>query len=307
MMKKISTVLISMMAVFALSACDRVQVNPGEIGKKLSTSGIEPEVYESGRYWVKWNDRMIKIDTNSVLRSADVNVIMADFDLSDTGESTQKIGLDMDFIINIRYRMKSGGEVIDAMLRDMRLEGVDRISAEQMYNKYGALIVGQVSREVLGKYTPEEVLDNLDEINATLKQKVQEGFQTTPLIASDVALGPISLPKVITDRVRANKDTELSEAQARAQQRIDLLEKQNQIELAEQQAVKEEIDARSLANQNAILAASASDEVIRLRELEIRRLEIEMMGQVGGSNGNTVFFPYGAMESLGMQNRMFSQ
>ena len=306
MKKTFGALIITLMSVLALSGCYQ-QVNPGQVGKKVTPSGIQEQILETGRHMIWWNQRLISIDVATVLRQAPVNVIMADYGINDSGEVEQRIGLDMDFIVNLRYSLKNDPSTINAMMRDMTLDNrVNNISAEQMYTKYGNMIIGRVTREVLGKYTPEEVLDNLDEINKVLQSRVQSAFQETPLVAHSVSLGPIKLPSVITQRIQTNKDTELSESQARAQQRIDLLERQNQIQLARQRAIQEEVDARSLANQNEILASSTTPEVIRLRELENQRLQIEMMREVAGRNGNTIFLPYDAMSSVGAQTRMFN-
>lgn len=51
---------------------------------------------------------------------------------------------------------------------------------------------------------------------------------------------------------------------------------------------------------------SVTPEVLRLRELQVREKEIEMMGSklATGSN-NTVFVPYGAVDSTAAQVRMY--
>ena len=308
-MKKIIAVLAIIATTIFASGCSTSVVPPGYVGKKVSTSGVQPEIAEPGRHFYGFFTRMILINTSSELVPAKVNVIMADYGTNrETGESERRIGLSMDFIVNIRYRIRDNDDVINAMLRDMTLDsGTNVINAEQMYRKYGNMVIGRVTREVLGQYTPEEVLHNLEQINAAIHAGVSEGLEGSPIHVSSVSLGPITLPKVITERINSNKDTELSEAQARAQQQIDLLQKQNEIELARQQAVRERIDAQSLAEQNKILNSSITSEVLRLRELQIREKEIEMMRSFGTKGNSTVFIPYGAVDNTGAQMRMFSK
>lgn len=307
-MKKILTILCISALAFVATGCSK-QIPPGYVGKIVSAQGVQPEIHGPG-YTREWyRERLILLQTSSELKQAKVNVIMADPFIDSTGETASRIGLDMDFIVNIRYRLRSDDNVITSMLKDMKLDDkVTEISVGQIYNKYANMVVGRVYREVLGKYTPEQVLGHLEEINATLDAKIKEALNSSPLVVSSVSLGPISLPDVITARVRANKDTELSEAQKRAQQKIDLLDKQNEIELARQQAVRERIDAQSLAEQNKILNASITKEVLRLRELQIREKEIAMMEKsLTSGNNNTVFVPYGAIDNPGAQMRMFQK
>lgn len=306
-MKKL--ILAGLLATLALLTGCSEPIPPGYIGKIITKEGVTPEIYGVGRATVTGRDRLVLLETSSVRRAAPVRVIMADRVTNEAGELEHRIGLEMDFKVNVRYRLRTDAKVINAMLQDMRLDSsVHSIGVQQVYDKYGNMVVGRVAREVLGKYTPEEVLGHLPEINQTLDAHIKAALKDSPLHIASVSLGPVQLPKVITDRINANKDTELSEAQRRAQQKIDLLEKQNEIELATQQAVREEVDAQSLANQNRILNASITPEVLRLRELQIREREIDMMREaLVKGKANTVFIPYGAVDSAGAQFRMFQK
>lgn len=312
MNKVLAVFAISLMALVA-TGCTQA-VPPGYVAKIVGTAGVNPEIHETGRVYINpfSRNRLILIETASELRPAPVNVIMADPVIGKSGEVENRIGLDMDFILNVRYRLRADDEIITAMLRDMKLdENVSSIAIKQVYDKYGNMVVGRVSREVLSKYAPEQVLPELEGINAILDAKVKEALKDSPLVVSSVSLGPIRLPQVITDRVRLNKDTELSEAQKRTEQQIALLDKQNEIELAKQQAVRERVDAQSLAEQNQILNASVTPQVLRLRELQIEEKRIEMQRSVmtsGLEKGNSsVFIPYGAVDSVGSQMRMFQK
>lgn len=312
-MKKLLIVLSLAFMTLFMAGCSS-PVPPGYVGKVIGRAGIHPELHETGRVVINpfSRNRLILIETASELRKAEVNVIMADRVQHADGTIEDRIGLDMDFIINIRYRLNANDKVVTAMLRDMKLDAdVHSIGIRQVYQKYGDMVMGRVSREVLSRYAPEQVLPNLVEINEILDAEIKAALEDSPLIVSSVSLGPIDLPKVITDRVRLNKDTELSEAQKRTEQQIALLDKRNEIELARQQAVRERVDAQSLAEQNQILNKSITPEVLRLRELQIEERRIEMQREVlkaGLDKGNSsVFIPYGAINNTGAQMRMFQK
>ena len=214
-MKKLIPLVI-MCAVGLLSGCTE-PVPPGYLGKVVTADGVAPEQYGVGRAPAWGRDRLVLIETSSVLRPANVRVIMADrqsFKSSDSDEmQAQSIGLAMDFIVNIRYRIGTDNkDAINALLQDMSLSAnVKEIQGELVYEKYGDMVVGRVAREVLGKYTPEEVLGNLVEINQILDSRIKKSLANSPLEISSVSLGPISLPQLITDRIDKNKETELSE------------------------------------------------------------------------------------------------
>lgn len=305
--------LLCFTALTLLTAGCSEYVPPGYVAKKVSTNGVEPEIYTTGRHSVWGRDRLVLIETASVLRPAPLTVIMADRYTDESGQEQVRPGAEMHFQLNIRYRVKPDDAIINAALKDMTLsEKVNTITAVDFYNKYGAIAVGKVGREVLSQYTPREVLQNLDEINATLHARLNAEVANTPLIFSKAALGPIKLPKEIQSQINENLRTEESKVKKQAEQEIALLDKRNEIELARQQALREKIDAQSMAEQNRILNASITPEVLRLRELSLEEKRIEMQREVmtkalASGNNNTVFIPYGALDSIGAQNRMFQK
>lgn len=307
-MKKLCLIGLLVTLMFTLAGCSD-PVPPGYVGKKVGTEGVQPELYPVGRvYMGLFNyDRLVLIETASVLRPAPLSVIMADRYVDEDGVEQVRPGAKMEFQLNVRYRVNPDDKVITAALKDMKLNG-KVIGAEDFYAKYGAIAVGQVGREVLGKYTPREVMKNLDAINATLLAELNDELQGTPLILSKAALGPFSLPNAIQSQIDENLRTEESKVKKQAEQEIALLDKQNDIALAEQQAIREEVDARSLANQNDIIKRSITPEVLRLRELQIREREILMMEKaLANGKNNTVFIPYGAVDNPGAQMRMFQK
>lgn len=307
-MKKLMFIGLLVTMMFAVTGCSE-SIPPGYVGKLVGTEGVQPELYGTGRVTVMGRDRLILIETASVLRPAPLTVIMADRYVDEDGNEQVRPGAKMQFQLNVRYRVNPDKNVINAALKDMKLSGdTSAITAVDFYNKYGAIAVGKVGREVLGRYTPREVMKNLDAINQTLLTKLNDELSGTPLVLSHAALGPFSLPEAIQSQIDENLRTEESKVKKQAEQEIALLEKQNEIALAKQQALREEVDARSLANQNNIIRQSVTPEVLRLRELQIREKEIAMMEKaLSNGKNNTVFIPYGAVDNPGAQMRMFQK
>lgn len=305
-MKQLLTILLVALAALAATGCSE-KIPPGTIGKVILPEGPAPEIHQPGRVTVMWREKLVLLETASVLRAASLSVIMNDRKLNDEGKAEDRIGLTMDFVLNIRYRIRNDERTVNSMLTDMNLSEVDFITGDQVYQKYGHIAVGRVGREVLGEYTPEEVLSNLKAINATLDAKIKNAMKNTPLEVSSASLGPVKLPRVITDRINANKSTELSEAQKRAEQKIKMLEKENEIELAKKEAQRQLIDAKSLADQNNVIRKSITPEVLELRRLQVREKEIEMMATTIPESNSAVYIPYGSIDSTGANVRMFSK
>lgn len=304
-MKKVM-LMLGLMSVLIMSTGCTQPVPVGNVGKIVSPAGVQKGLYGVGRPFVAWRDKLVLVETASQYRPANVSVIMADRVMSKDGSVTTRIGLTMDFIINIRYRINASEPAVNAILSDMRLDGVSTIHAQQVYTKYGDMVVGRASREVLGQYTPEEVLNNLEEINKKLFNKVSEGLQNSPLIVSEVSMGPIRLPDVISKRINKNKEVELSESEKRADQKIAMLGKNNDKALAKEQAAIDLIDAKSLSAQNAVLRSSITPEVLELRKMEIQKLQLEVLKEFANNNNtSTVVLPYEALGSTGAQMKMF--
>jgi len=301
----IKTLGLALALVLATGCTQQVPV--GNVGKIVSPSGVQAGLYSVGRPTVMPRQQLVLIETASQFNPAFVKVIMTDRVTDKKGNVTTRIGLTMDFIVNLRYRIDATESSINAIMGDMTLDGVGTITAQQVYNKYGNMVVGRASREVLGQYTPEEVLNNLPKINKQLFSSIKKGLAQSPLIVSEASLGPVTLPPVISSRIDKNKEVELSEAEKRADQKIAMLAKTNDKALATQQAAIDLIDAESLAAQNKVLNKSITPEVLELRRMEIQKLQIEMFKEIGGKgNGSTIVLPYEALGSAGAQMKMYN-
>lgn len=308
MKKLLSAILIT--GAIAMTGCSEY-VPPGYNAVKITKDGIQPEVYGQGRVTMNplSRQKLIKIQTASELRQAPVEVIMTDRTTDKNGNAVQSLGLKMDFLVNVRYRLSEDPKTVRSMLQDMKIDGVDMIDTVQVYNKYGNMVVGRITREVLGQYTPEEVLANLEVINQTLDFKIKEALnKASPIVISSVSLGPVSLPNVIQNRIDKNKEAELSLIEKSIDQQKKLLDEANMKALADERKAREKTEAQSLADQNRIIGNSLSPKLIEFRKIQLRELEIEMMREaLKTGNNNTIFIPYGAQDTTAAQMRMYQK
>lgn len=310
-MKKIFIALFLALSL-SISGCSEY-VPPGYNAIKVTKQGIQPEIYGQGRVPLSLNpfahERVVKLQTASELRSAPLEVIMTDRTVDKKGVVTQSLGLKMDFTINVRYRLSEEPSVVRSMLQDMKISSVDTIDTQLVYEKYGNMVIGRVGREVLGQYTPEEVLSSLANINKTLDNRVKESLNgTSPLVISSVSLGPVELPTMIQNRINKNKEAELSLIEKSIEQKKKMLDEANRKALATERKVRESIEANSLAAQNTIIQGSLSDKLLEFRRIQLRELEIEMMREsLKTGNNNTIFIPYGAQDTSAAQMRMYQK
>lgn len=308
-MKKL-LLLLSLPFFLILQGCSET-IPPGYMGVVIPKEGGIASYHTPGRATVWGYDKLVLIETASELKPANISVIMSDGTVDSEGASTNEIGMTMDFVLNIRYRANNDRQVISALIADTLLNTGSTVSimgVDGIYNKYGNMVVGRVSREVLGQYTPEEVLKNLPDINKALESGIKEALNNSPLVVSSVSLGPITLPKVIRDRIDTNNDARLSMIQRSINQEIAETEEKNKATLADIRAKRELAEAKSLAAQNTQLGDSLSSELLEFRKIQLRELEIEMMRtSLSSGNATTVFIPYGQADSAGAQMRMYQK
>lgn len=306
-MKKLLAAAILSSALLLGGCTDPVP--PGYNGVIVTKDGIKPEIYGQGRVKTLGYDKLVLVQSASELRPAKVDVIMANRTTDKEGNITENLGSTMTFVVNVRYRLSSEPSVVISMLQDMKLDDVSKINTDMVYKKYGNMVVGRVSREVLGKYTPEEVLANLKTINSTIEKELKKSLNSSsPLVVSGASLGPITLPKEITSRIDKNKDAQLSLMTKAITHQKEMLDEANKKAIAEERKAREKIEAESLAQQNTILNASVSNKLIEFRKIQLRELEIEMMREAlkTGSN-NTIFIPYGSQDTTAAQMRMYQK
>lgn len=310
-MKKLLISIILIPTLLILAGCSET-VPPGYTGIVVPKEGGISSISSAGRTTAYGYDKLVLIETASKFTPRTVEVRMTDSKVDENGERLGDIGLDMNFIVNVRYRLNSDEATLKALIDDtlLNIDGtVGTISIKDIYDKYGVMVVDRVSREVLGSYTPEEVMLNFKEVNVILDNAIKSELENSPIIISSATLGKVTLPPVIAARINDNYDAELSKTKKSIQQQIALTDEANKAALATQIAKRENEEASSLAAQNEIIGNSLSPELLEFRRIQQRSAEIEMMRESlsNDNNKSTIFIPYGQMDSVGVQNRMFQK
>lgn len=282
------------------------KVEPAQYGKKLTPSGYLPEVLEPGNHYIGFREELIRLDGSSHLISIPLSVTMKDTNV----DGSSRIGLEMEFEVSLRYKLKSNAEIINVIFNDLQIKD-NYLSGEQVFEVYGKTIVLNKVREILSTYTPEEALANRETISNRVSIEMKEVFKNKPLDVYDVIIPRMILPQLIQDRISANKERELRLAEAQAQQRIDLEKRDNEIILAQKEAEKRLIDAQAAGAENKILNEGLTDKVLELRKLELQKIYAEAwrscMESEGKCGSNTIFMPFEAMQSTGAQMRMYQK
>lgn len=283
--------IISILLVTFLAGCSFDTIPPTTKGKILTTSGYSPDILEPGKYTLWGRDTMILLETNTNTYKEAVKVILSD-----------KLTLHVD--IRFRGRIHGTESIINSMFNDVIPGKDNRVSFNEVYKIYGQMAVRNKTREIVSQYTVEDVHKNYSRISKEIAVSLVDALKSTPLQISDVALGNVTYPSVVTQAIDAAKERELAIKKEEAQAAIDLTKKKNERLLAEADYQIKITRAKAVRDSNKIIGTGITKELLALRNLEVQ----ELMAEAMKANGNsTVFMPYEAMTSIGGQVKMFSK
>lgn len=283
---KFKTIIAAVCATTFLAGCEFATVPPAAKGKILTTQGYSPEVLEPGKMTLWGRDQLIVLQTNTNTYKEQVKVVLAD-----------KLTLTAE--IRFRGRIQGSERVINAMFNDI-VPGDDRVvSFDEVYRVYGQMAVRNKTREILSKYSVEDVHKNYARLSNEIGLVLQAELEGTPLEISDIALGDIAYPAVVTAAIDAAKERELAIKKEQAQAEIELTKKKNERLLAEADYQIEITRAKAIRDKNKIIGEGVTEQLLKLRALEVQ----EAMAK----NGAAVFMPYEAMGTTGAQTRIYSK
>lgn len=277
--------IISFLLVLTVTACSWDTVHPTTKGKILTTAGYTPDILEPGKYTLWGRDTMILLQTNTATYKETVDVVLAD-----------KLTLTAE--VRFRGRINGTNKIINSMFNDIVPGKDDMVSFSEVYAVYGKMAIRNKTREVLSTYTVEDVHKNYARLSGEIQAALESPLKSTPLQISDIALGNIKYPKVVTDAIEAAKERELAIKKEEGQAAIDLVKKKNERILAEANYQIEITKAKAIRDKNKIIGEGVTKALIELRRLEV----LEKMAE----NKSAVFMPVEAMASVGAQTRMFS-
>jgi len=286
-MKKI-LVSISLIATMLLTTGCWETVPQGTKGKVLDREGFHPEVYPPSQVTVGLHGNLVLVETVTHTVNEKVTVRMKD---------------DMNLVAQIRFQLRMGEKPksLNAVFNDIKPNKSGTISLKQVYNVYGKMLVNKIAREVLSQYNIGDVNDNFNHISADIYQRTLKSFKPTPLIITDVALGKLDYPDVIDRAIEAAAKRELEIKQAQADVQVRLTELKGKEKVAEGEYRIKMQEAKRIKDYNKAIADGITPELLELRKLEVQQ---ELVNAIGKGDTTTIFVPYSALGTTGLQNRV---
>jgi len=286
---QIKNIIFIVLALIFLSGCTRVTVEPAQIGKVLSPTGYSPEVLVPGMYTLGMRETLVILDTSTNTYTEKMDVILKD-------------KLTLRFDVRFRGRILNKANVIDAMFNDITHGGDYKVTFTEVYKIYGKAAVRNKSREIMSQYTVEDVHANYGRISKEISMALAQGLQGTPIELSDIALGGVRYPDIVTAAVSEAKERNMQIERETAQAKIDLLKKTNELALINADYAIEMKKANTIADANKVMGKSITPAL-----LDLKRIEVTKIIASNANKGQVVYMPVEGMSSTGANVRMWSK
>lgn len=272
-MKMIRSIKVALAvgAIALLGACSKVPA--GNVGVKFDLyggdKGVTGEVVGPGKYWLGWNEEMYLFPTfaqNYVWTAG--NDATSPMDESITFQDKEGTQINAD--VGITYAISA--DKADTIFQKYR-KGVDEITDTYLRNMVRDALNSETSKmDVADIYGVGK-----EELMNRVTQRVKDQVQDLGIVVEKIYwIGAMRLPPAITNAINAK-----IEATQKA------LQTQNEVERTKAEAEKRIIEAKSKADANHVLQASITNDLIKLKELEVQKDAIEKwdgkLPQVTGS------------------------
>jgi len=257
-------------------------INSGEVGIKVNTGKFESEALPAGlHFYIPVLQKIIPVNTRIRLITYS-NVSTGA--LGDTYRGFEgglrrnpaitvldKRGLTVNIDLAVQYRLKA--ESAPATIEKWGSSWEEKIINSK---------VREVVRDVVGRYTAEQLPEMRNEIAAAIETKVKESVDslpTQPVILASVELRTINLPSKIKDQIErvqiAKQDVTIAEqekekAKQQAQRAAEVARgeaERNRIE-AQGEADKIRIEAEEQAKANELISRSLTPQLLQLEQIK---------------------------------------
>lgn len=296
--------LLAILPTVALGGCfwgELAEVPAAHYGKIQTKNGFNPDVIPPSRFrlpycWV-YCDKLYLVES-------------ADFGIEEAfrGENAlfmPKSDLVMPFDVRGTLAIKGDPVSLNAAFDRVSTEPLDSwganaagiIRKEALYKIYGEPIIRDVVRQVVAKYSIDEISSSREAVNAELTNALNKAFESTPILIRRVGLADVRFPELILKQKETAAQRRIAIEQEEAEKQIRLVKLSADLEAAKASRAIRREQAQAAAEENEILAKSATREYIEYRKLEVA----EKMAE----NKSAVFFPFSALDEVGLSNKVF--
>lgn len=274
----IKKLLLTSALAIALSACgERVDVPPAHVGKILTPEGYREETVMPSKFrlapCMAYCDKLITLET------ADRGVV----------ESMKlfmpKDQLNMQFDIRGTVSISNDDKTVNAIFNKIVAGTDDKISLMEVYGTYAQQKFRSVSRSIMSEYTINEVASNRAAVEQKLFDGLVKALAPTPIKVIQIGLADIQFPAVIVKAKELAKEREVAIEQARAENLVLLEKARGELQVAKKNRLVRLEKARTIKEENRMVALSVTDKYLKYRQLEVMELVAK--------SGSAIYVPLG--------------
>lgn len=282
-MRKILLGISTIIVMLVMTGCME-QIPAGTKGKILGGNGWQPEVIPPSKVYVDtiWTitpEKLFLIETTTKKYSQPFRVLLED-----------KLTLTANVIF--RGRVTGDDKIINGLFNDMPMND-NIVTTDEVYNTYGKMIVLNTAREVLSKYTVDDVNKNYARITIELFNAIKPKLIGLPIDISDVTLGDIQYPKIVTEAIEAAKKRRMEIEKEQAQVQIELTKMQGKEEVAKAEYRIKMLQAKQIRDYNKMINSGITEDLLKLKALEVQQTLANKI-----NSAKTVYMPLPMMDSV---------
>lgn len=288
---KLSTILFVLVGLLLVGGCSpivgqQVLVPPAYVGKILTRDGYKPNTVTPSRFRLErcwaYCDSLILLEVSDKSYKESFKLFMP----------KDQLNVQFDVRMVLTVNRKAINNIFDRVSPD---NGV--IPFTQLYNTYAKPVIRDVVRQVVAKYTINEVASSRERISEELFVQVEQSLKGTAIKIKRFGLAEVQFPDVITTAKEnaAKRREEIEQEKAIFEKQKIVMERQ--LEEAKMQRAIEREKAQGTKEVNNILSTSVNDKYLAYRGLEV----LEKMAQ----SSNKVFVPVEALGTVGLQQALF--
>lgn len=284
-MKKLLLMASAILMAFVMTGCYE-QVPAGTVGKIMGKNGWEPEIYPPSKVWVSnnfWNfnpEKLYLVQTTTKKYVQPITVLLND-----------KMTLRVTIVF--RGRITSNKKILNSLFNDMEMND-NIITTDEVYHIYGKMIILNTAREVISKYTVDTVNKNYQRITNELYLALAPKLKSLPIEISDITIGSIEYPDVVTKAIDAAKERQMAIAKEEANVQIALTKAKGAEAVAKANYKIKMLEAKRIRDYNKMIAEGVTPALLNLRKLEIQEKMIDAIN----NNKNVVYMPMDMMNGV---------
>lgn len=293
----IRVVLAVLMAVLMVGCGGSFEVPSAHVGKMIDSNGFSPEIINPGR------ERFAMPDFGGGREI----VLLSTATQTPTENMTMKLADDLTLKFGIRARLsvKRTPDVLNSVFDTLQPQTVNYdgramrvITFGQLYGTYGQMEIQEQARRIVSQYNIGDIQENYGRISGEVFESVRQAISGTPLQVESLTMVNIDYPEVVDRSIEAVKQRDLAILEEEAKVQQDLVKVQGALKIANAQREVDLTMARTQRDANQIIGEGVTAEFLALKQLEAQTAM--------AANGNAVFMPFEALNTVGAQTRMFS-